>query len=365
MTHAPPPTSRWSPGPARHCSRTVQPSALPSAGPPGAQVPPPPPAESPMSSTPVRRSCKFPPRGGRSVVSEHVTCAQKTTGHQLHPTDHTATPLSLLTTCLRPSARGPAATHHHASHAPPPTRCALRPRHPHRQRPARAGQSFPRASLKLTTHTGTASAAFTERIQAAQPPTAGPLAAQTPCLGLCPAHRGVTRSYGFLSLERAGPEGWHPHDSRVTRGMVRRTTTRPRRPQAPGRTQKDIDLEVRSPTGRETRDQCEQRPGARATGKEHTCGRGEHGGGVPGAGRRAAAPRGGRHGGSGQQAGRPGCKEQGRVSGAEVPGPQAPATSTAGPQLVEATGCGGSPGLHLTNPGRGPAAARSGLGLLA
>lgn len=210
MTHAPPPTSRRSPGPARHCSRTVQPSALPSAGPPGAQVLPPPPAESPMRSTPVQRSCRFPPRGGRSVVSEHVTCAQKTTGHQLHPTDHTATPLSLLTTCLRPSARGPAATHHHASHALPPTSCALRPRHPHGQRPARAGQSFPRASLKLTTHTGTASAAFTERIQAAQPPTAGPLAAQTPCLGLCPAHRGVTRSYGFLSLERAGPGGMAP-----------------------------------------------------------------------------------------------------------------------------------------------------------
>lgn len=178
--------------------------------PPGAQVLPPPPAESPMRSTPVQRSCRFPPRGGRSVVSEHVTCAQKTTGHQLHPTDHTATPLSLLTTCLRPSARGPAATHHHASHALPPTRCALRPRHPHGQRPARAGQSFPRASLKLTPHTGTASAAFTERIQAAQPPTAGPLAAQTPCLGLCPAHRGVTQSYGFLSLERAGPGGTAP-----------------------------------------------------------------------------------------------------------------------------------------------------------
>lgn len=74
---------------------------------------------------------------------------------------------------------------------------------------------------------------------------------------------------------------------------------------------------------------------------------------MPRAGRRAAAPRGGRHGGSGQQAGRPGCKEQGRVSGAEVPGPQAPATSTAGPQLVEATGCGGAPACTSLTPAAG------------
>lgn len=261
MTHAPAPASGWSPGPARHSSGTVRPSAGPlpaSCRQLEARRHPPRPAE--PHGSPAGR----PQRGFRT---RRV--------HRKPP----GVPADRRATALR---QPPAATPRRqpwplppAPYAPDVLTDSVGPRPGNRftGRPS----DRPRAQERRLRVSRSGSR---PRSRARPGQTRSP----DPRLGsVLPVEvrRGPTLSCLGSVL---GPVGeMAPADSRVTRGMVTRTVTAHTRPQAPGTTRKAIDLEACRPTGRQTREGCEQRPErTRAQrARRRVSGAGPEGGGLP------------------------------------------------------------------------------------
>lgn len=261
MTHAPAPASGWSPGPARHSSGTVRPSAGPlpaSCRRLEAQRRPPRPAEPhgspagrPQRGFRTRRVHRKPP----GVPADRVPTALRqppaaTPRRQPCPLPPAPYAPDVLTDSVGPGqatvSRGvPQTDHAHRNGV-----CGF-----HGADPGR-GAAHGRARL----------------------------AAWTPAQGsVLPiqVRRGPTLSCLGSALGPVGETA--PADSRVTRGMVTRTVTAHTRPQAPGTTRKAIDLEACRPTGRQTREGCEQRPErTRAQrARRRVSGAGPEGGGLP------------------------------------------------------------------------------------